>query len=358
MKNLMDYIIQETMSIRDVIRRMSESEIEICICVNDKKKVIGVFTEGDFRRVIFEEMQLDDDVRTLLNDNFKYLTKNFSENDIEKIFKDKNIQQIPILDNGCLIDIVSKDEYYKAKEHKNESTLNNPVIIMAGGKGTRLDPFTRILPKPLIPFGDDPVIKVIMDKFGSYGMCDFKISVNEKSRMIKAYFHEHELPYNIEYIEEKKPLGTIGAVKMIEGAITEPFFVSNCDIILTINYASVLDFHLNGKHDLTLIGAMNNFTIPYGVCEIQSNGRLISLNEKPNYDYLVNTGVYLFNPELLKYIPENEYFDITNLLEVLRIKNINIGVYPITEHDWVDVGQWSEYHNAINQIDELKISNN
>ena len=97
---------------------------------------------------------------------------------------------------------------------------------------------------------------------------------------------------------------------------------------------------------------MNNFTIPYGVCEIQSNGRLISLNEKPNYDYLVNTGVYLFNPELLKYIPENEHFDITDLLEELRIKNMNIGVYPITENDWVDVGQWSEYHKAIKKIDE------
>tara|TARA_B100000795_G_C22512869_1_gene328339 strand:- start:239 stop:598 length:360 start_codon:yes stop_codon:yes gene_type:complete len=119
-----------------------------------------------------------------------------------------------------------------------------------------------------------------------------------------------------------------------------------------------MDFHLNGNYDLTLIGAMHNFKIPYGVCEIENNGHLISLNEKPSYDYLVNTGVYIFNPELLNYIPENEHFDITNLLEELRIKNKKIGVYPITEHDWIDIGQWTEYHNGINKIDELKAGKN
>jgi len=294
MKNLIKYTVQETISVRDAIKWMSDSEVEICICINDKDKVVGVFTQGDFRRAIFEGMQLDDDVGTFLNDKYISVLKNFQDNEVEKIFNETVIKQIPVIDNGYLIDIVSKDEYYKGKEHKHGSALNNLVIIMAGGKGTRLDPFTRILPKALIPFGDDPVIKVIMDKFGSYGMRNFKISVNEKSRMIKAYFHDHELPYSIEYIEEDKPLGTIGAVKMIEGNIAEPFFVTNCDIILKTNYSSVMDFHLNGNYDLTLIGAMHNFKIAYGVCEIENNGHLISLNEKPSYDYLVNTGVYIF----------------------------------------------------------------
>ena len=354
-QNLIKYTVQEKISVRDVIKHMSESHIEICVCVNDIHQVVGVFTEGDFRRAIFEGMQLDDDVGALLNDKYIYVSKDYQEYEVEKIFNETIVEQIPVLDNGYLIDIIIKDEYFKSKENKNLGKLNNLVIIMAGGKGTRLDPFTRILPKPLIPFGDDPVIKTIMDKFGRCGMRNFKISVNEKSRMIKAYFNDHELPYSIEYIEEDKPLGTIGAVKMIEGNITEPFFVTNCDIILNTNYASVMDFHLKENNDLTLIGALHNLIIPYGVCEIESNGHLIKLNEKPNYDYLVNTGVYLLNPELLQYIPDNEHFDITDLLEKLRLKKKKIGVYPITEHDWVDIGQWTEYHNAINKIDELKI---
>ena len=357
MENLNQYLIQDTMSVREVIRRMSELRVELCVCVDNSNKILGVFTEGDFRRAIFEDMQLDDGVSTLLNSEYIYLPINHSQHDIEKIFNETIIQQIPIVNDGGLTDIITKSEYYNGENHKYEKKLSSTVIIMAGGKGTRLDPFTRILPKPLIPFGNDPVIKVIMDKFGSYGITKFKISVNEKSRMIKAYFSDQDSLYSIDYIEEEKPLGTIGAIKIMEDMIAEPFFVTNCDIILDTNYAAIMDFHMVGKYDLTLVGAMHNFMVPYGVCEVKNNGSLISLTEKPSYDYLVNTGVYILNPELLKYIPVNERFDMPDLLDALRKDNKKIGVYPITEYDWIDVGQWKEYDSALNKLDKLEITN-
>lgn len=355
MKKIHKYIIKSKLSIREVIKHMSDSDIEITVCVNDKNKVLGVFTEGDFRKAIFEGMQLDDPIKNFLNNDFTYVSKNFNDESVEKIFNETIIQQIPVIDDGFLIDVLNKKDFFLGKKNIKHESLNNSVVIMAGGKGTRMDPLSRILPKPLIPFGNEAVIKIIMDRFKEFGVNDFKISVNEKSKMIKAYFHDHSLPYDLEYIEEDKPLGTIGSLKLIENTIQTPFFISNCDIILKTNYSAVMNFHLEGKYDLTIIGAIHNLTIPYGVCEVEKKGQLKSLNEKPRYDYLVNTGVYVSNPEIIKYIPSNKYFDITDLIKELITLKKKIGVYPISENDWIDLGQWDKYQNAIEVYDKAEI---
>lgn len=345
------YKVPMSMSVRDAVRKMSEGGREFCVCVDQDDKVVGVFTDGDFRAAVFSGIQLDDKVLMLVNKKFKSVTRDYSDKEIIKLFRDTIIQQVPVLDNGKLVKIIHKDIFLSDTTRQDDRALDNSVVIMAGGRGARLDPFTRILPKPLIPLGDNPVIKVIMDEFSKYAIRKFYVSVNDKSRMIKAYFHDHQLPYEIKYIEEDKPLGTVGALKHLEDTFTSPFFVTNCDIIVRANYASALDFHIQGGHDLTLVGAMRNFMIPYGVCDIDQNGRLQSLREKPNYDFLVNTGFYVFNPQVIKHISPNRRFDITDLITELRINKLSIGVFPVTEHDWVDIGQWSEYHKAINELE-------
>ena len=156
---------------------------------------------------------------------------------------------------------------------------------MAGGKGKRMDPFTRILPKPLIPLGDEPIIKIIMDEFNKFGIVNFYISLNEKAKMIKAYFHDHSSPYTIQFIDEEEPLGTAGALKYLKGKLDAPFFVSNCDIVLHANYKSILDFHTKGSYALTLVASMRHFTIPYGVCDVINDGELVEIKEKPEYDF-------------------------------------------------------------------------
>ena len=157
---------------------------------------------------------------------------------------------------------------------------------MAGGKGMRLDPFTRILPKALIPLKNDPIIKVIMDMFGNYGMQDFYITLNDKAKMIKAYFHDHDSDYNLNFIDEGKPLGTAGSLKFLQGKIKEPFFVSNCDIIIKNDYGKIFNFHQDKKNALTLVGSMQHHTVPYGVCEIEKGGDLITIREKPEYEII------------------------------------------------------------------------
>lgn len=325
--------------------------IEISVCVNNDDKVIGIFTEGDFRRAVFKKIKLDTNIKILLNKNFIYLTKNHTDYQIEEIFNKTIIQQLPILDDGCLINIIDKKNYFKKK--KKRKYLDNLVVIMAGGKGTRLDPFTRILPKPLIPFGNEAIIKVIMDRFNDFGIENFKISINEKSKMIKAYFSEYNLTYNIDYIEEKEPLGTIGSIRLLNEKVKKPFFVTNCDIILRVNYNSIMDFHLNSKFDLTVVAAMHNFKVPYGVCEVKGEGNLITMKEKPSYDFLINTGVYIFNPKIIEYIPKNKHFDINELLNEIKKKKLKVGVYPVYENDWVDVGHWKKYDDTLKKMNKL-----
>lgn len=153
---------------------------------------------------------------------------------------------------------------------------------MAGGKGSRLAPFTDILPKPLIPLGNKTIIETIMDEYALYGINEFYISVNYKAKLIKAYFEDIELPFKINFIDEEKPLGTGGALKYLENKIKSCFFVSNCDIIIKDNYATIVDFHKSGNFDITLVGSMQHFTLPYGVCKINNNGNLSVIIENPN----------------------------------------------------------------------------
>jgi len=351
MKDISKYVVKASTSVREAVKVMGTSGKAYCICIDDDGKVVGIFTDGDFRQAVYANMQLDDAIVSFVNKDFRYVEKGYRREDVERIFHDTIVQQVPVLDNGQLIDVVYRGSFHEGIQAGVKRTLDNPVVIMAGGKGTRLDPFTRVLPKPLIPLGNDPIIKVIMDEFGEYDISDFYISLNEKSRMIKAYFHDHELPYKIKYVQEDKPLGTVGALKMLQGKIKSPFFVTNCDIIARADYVSLMDFHVQGGYDLTLVGAMHNYTIPYGVCDVGSDGRLKELREKPNYDFLVNTGLYVLNPGILELIPVDTYFDITDLMNVLISQGNNIGVYPIAEHDWIDIGQWSEYHAAIEKLE-------
>ena len=218
---------------------------------------------------------------------------------------------------------------------------------MAGGKGTRLAPFTYILPKPLIPIGEKPVIEIIIDEYIKFGVNNFFISVNHKANMIKAYFEDINHEYSIGYVIEDKPLGTAGSLKYLEGKIDSDFFVSNCDIIIKENYNSIYDFHKKNDNILTLVSSMQHHTIPYGVCEIENGGTLKSITEKPQYDFLVNTGMYILSPEALKYIPENEFFHITHLIEKLKDDGKKVGVFPVSEKSWIDIGQWTEYKKAV-----------
>ena len=281
--------------------------------------------------------------------------KNRDENLIKKILKKSSIFHLPIVENDEIVDIAFVSDFFGSDIETNgfQKQIDLPVVIMAGGKGTGLDPFTRILPKPLIPIDEIPVIELIMNRYAKFGMKNFFISINYKGQMIKAYFEDHKSDYTFHYVKEERPLGTAGALKLLEDKIKSPFFVSNCDIIIKEDYEKIYDFHKKGGYTLTLVASTRNYTIPYGVCEIEVGGTLKSLREKPQYDFLVNTGMYLLSPEIFQYIPENNLFDMTDLIRVLQKNGFHVGVFPVSEKSWIDVGQWEEYRQTIKAFNIL-----
>ena len=351
MQNINQYKVSIDSSIRKVVKQMDIGGIGFCVCVDTDESVVGIISDGDFRRAILNGVKLEEPAEKIINQNFRFVNVGYDNSEIQKIFSTSVAQHIPVLDGGKLKDIITEEDYFGIIKKSVKGSLDNLVIIMAGGMGTRLDPFTRILPKPLIPIGQEPIIKVIMDEFGLFGMRDFYVTINDKAKMIRAYFHDHDLDYNIKFIQEEKPLGTAGALKLLKGYVKESFFVSNCDIIIRSNYSDILDFHLERKNAITLVGSMQHHTVPYGVCEIENGGDLVSIIEKPEFDYLTNTGLYIIDPGVLDLIPDNIYFNMTDLIEKVKQEGLPVGVYPISAKSWMDIGQWAEYKKTINELE-------
>lgn len=347
MKDKSVYQVSEASTIKEAIRQMDLGGIGFCVCVDRKENVVGVISDGDFRRAVLKGLDLDDSVEVIMNRDYTYLPVEHDRSELEKLFLHTVVQRVPIVEGGKLVDLITSESFFGVDRRVNRAVLDNPVVIMAGGEGKRLDPFTRILPKPLIPLGDEPIIKLIMNEFAQFGISDFHISLNDKGRMIKAYFHDHELPYNIEYLEEDKPLGTAGALRFLLDKVDQPIFVSNCDVIVHSDYAKIVEFHADGGYDFTLVASMRHYVVPYGVCEMGSEGELRRIVEKPEYDFFVNTGFYLINPEVLGLIPADDYFDMTDLIGKIQSSEMRIGVFPVSEKSWADIGQWDEYRDTL-----------
>jgi dTDP-glucose pyrophosphorylase len=353
MKTMNNYIVPQHLSIKESLKGLDKGGIGFLAVVDNENNVIGVITDGDFRRAVLNGINLNDNVMSISNTNFKHLKFGYTQKEVQLIFNNTTVRHIPVLKDGQLHEIIQK-ESYETKDYKNFSEkLNTPVVVMAGGRGTRLEPFTKILPKPLIPIGDKTIIEIIIDEYKKYGITDFYISVNYKANMIKAYFEDNSEDIAIHYIEEEKPLGTAGSLRLIKDVIQNTFFVSNCDIIIKTNYSDIFEFHKNGNYDLTLIASMQHYEIPYGICEIENGGNLIKITEKPEYDFLVNTGMYILEPNVLEFIPENDLFHITHLIERLKSMNKKIGVYPVSKNSWIDVGQWDEYKRFMKLINDF-----
>ena len=156
--------------------------------------------------------------------------------------------------------------------------------------------------------------------------------------------------YDVAFVDEKKPLGTAGSLEYLNGKFDKPFFVTNCDIIIKANYANLYEFHQKNNYDITLVASAKEYIIPYGTCELNGDGHLSHINEKPKYDFLINTGLYVLNPDVLNFIPNDKFYHITHLIEDLKNSGKKVGVFPVDDDDWVDIGQWAEYKKAIDKF--------
>lgn len=315
------------------------------LLVFDQERFIGLITNGDLQRAIIAKRPFDTEIGSLVdNSKKKYAHVSDNEESIKSWMVEVRAEMMPILDgDGNLDNVIFWEDLFEGDRKDSRNKIDIPVVIMAGGKGTRLKPLTNVLPKPLIPIGEKTILEDILDRFEAVGCRKFFMSVNYKSDMLRFYLDQLEHHYDIEFFEEPKPLGTIGSVSLLKGKIDRPFFVSNCDIIIDQDYRDVYDYHIANKNELTLVTAVKSFKIPYGVIETGEDGLMTGLQEKPEVTYMINSGVYILNPECIDEIPQGEFFHITDLMEKIRKRGGRIGCFPVSEQAWTDMGEWNEY---------------
>ena len=350
--NIDKYVIDSQVNIRQAMKKIDDSHRKILFVVKDDIQLFGTLTDGDIRRWIIGGNSLDDLVEKVCNQKPITFKDDYNLDDIKKTMLEHRIPAIPIVEqNDRIIKLLFWDTVFDSDHHfEIKGNLAIPVVIMAGGSGTRLKPFTKILPKPLIPIGERTVLEVVIDKFREYSIEKYYLSLFHKANMIKAYFDELNPSYNIKYLEEKKPLGTAGVLSQLQSSIKDSLFLTNCDTIINCDYKDLVEFHEKNNYDITIVGSMINHRVPYGICEIENEGRLVSLTEKPEYSYLVSTGMYVLQGATLEYIPHNKYFNMTDLIDKVRKNNGTVGVYPISEKSWLDTGEWKEYKKTVEQL--------
>lgn len=337
-------------TIKDAIKKLDKGGERTLFVVNKRGMLIGIMTDSDIRRYILKSGDLSLPIKHCYNKNPLVLSVGFDIERAKKLMIKESKDIIPIIDEQRrLVEYITWAQAFGAVQRK-AAHLDIPVIIMAGGRGTRLDPFTQILPKPLIPVGDKPIVEIIMDNFHEYGIEAFYLIVNYKGEMIKSYFDHAKVPYNIYYIWEKEFLGTCGSLAYIPSKIKDTFIVSNCDILVKTNYAEMVAFHKKNGHSLTVVGSLQHYRIPYGVLEYKTGGKLKAINEKPEFDMMVNTGLYVIEPDVPRLIPKGKEFNMNELINMLLSRKLSVGVYPVSENSYADIGQWEEYKKTLKKF--------
>jgi dTDP-glucose pyrophosphorylase len=332
-----DFLIDENCTIFEAMELLDKVAKKVLFVIREEQFVAAI-TDGDIRRWILKKGNLDAKVKDIANYNPKYLYEK-EKSSARKLMKKYSIEALPILnEENDIISVV----LWNDKEIEPKRTLTAPVVIMAGGLGTRLYPYTKILPKPLIPIGEIPIAEHIINRFHYHGCCKFFLVVNHKKNMIKAYFNEIEKDYDIFYLDEDQPLGTGGGLSLLKGRINSTFILSNCDILIEESYEKIYNYHKKEKNLITMVCSLKKIKIPYGVIEISEAGEILEMREKPEVSFFTNTGMYIVEPQVIEELEDNKPVGFPDIIEKYKDVGERIGVYPISESNWLDMGQMDE----------------
>lgn len=331
------YVVNTSYNVKQTIEKMEKELIKGVIVVDDSKTVVGLFTNGDMRSFFMRGGQLSDSIVLAMNKEPKLFS---SEAEIYEERKEKIRLIYPIVDEEKhLIRVV---DFENLEGNYNDSLKDIPLVIMAGGKGTRLYPYTKILPKPLMPIGEETITEKIINSFTRFGCKRVIMILNYKASMIKSYMDEVKKDYDIEYVEEEEFLGTAGGLKLIRDKVNSRFFLSNCDILVDTDFSSIVRNHVHSENRITFVCSMKNIIIPYGVVKTDEKGYIKEMKEKPDYSFMVNTGLYLIEPDVIDCIGEKEFVHLPDLADRLIKDGERVGAYPVSEQSWMDMGQFSE----------------
>jgi dTDP-glucose pyrophosphorylase len=339
-------MVTEGVSLRDGLRLLNETGLQILLVTDAEARLVGLLTDGDVRRSLLQDVSLDAPVKKIMNRAFTSLVQNQSHL-AEALVRRSKFNHVPIVDAlGHLVDLFIGS----GVSDRESAEKDIPVVIMAGGKGTRLSPLTRILPKPLMPVGEQTMLEKIMGTFAEHGFRNFRVIVNHKRELIKSYFAEAGSPYDLEFIDEDKPLGTAGGLTLLKGRISETFILTNCDVVAELQYSGLIDWHRDHGAHLTILGVRKHMDIPYGVINVDENLLVTEIEEKPVLNHIIVSGIYVIDPAVLQIIPEEQPVGMDGLIRLLIRCGMRVTCYPI-ETGWFDMGQFEEYRNLLKHFE-------
>ena len=344
-KKAKKFIVDINSTIYNSIKKININSLKTLLVVENNKKFKGTITDGDIRRALLKGKNIKSKVSEIYNNRSKFILKN----DIQKLnlssfIKKSNYDLSPIMDNKKnLVDVLHRFKKTINKKEPKEKLRDCITVITAGGNGTRLSPFTKILPKPLVPLYGKPILEIIIEKFRSYNLSKFFLTTHYKSKIIEAYLKESYMAPIVKIVYEKEPLGTIGNLSNLKHINCKYIYVTTCDTLIDVNYNDLLNFHKINNNDMTIVVAKYNHSIPYGVCDIDKSNNLIEMLEKPKFTYMINTGLYLFNKKIIKTLKDNKQKDFDEFLKEQKDKNSKIGVYKISSNKIKDFGKLNDF---------------
>ncbi|RAP34028.1 nucleotidyl transferase [Candidatus Marinamargulisbacteria bacterium SCGC AG-410-N11] len=350
MKNNIQNLIKNNTTIKQALKTLDSTAEKIILVVNENTDFLGTLTDGDIRRALLKDASLETSIEGIFNKSFIYLNEDeFTKEKAIEMCKENKIIGLPILNNKK---IVSYYSYYN--EHnisqKTKKNLSLPVVIMGGGKGTRMKPISDVFPKPLIPLNGKPMINHVIDYFTEYGIDNYFLTLNYKSNLMISYFDSLDKSYSINFAIEPFFMGTAGSIKLLEDKLPNEFIISNCDCIAKTNLSDIIHQHQEKKTLLTVVCSIQHHQIPYGKINYKNGGAITSIEEKPELSMPINTGVYIANKKVLDYIETDKVFHMTHLIEKLIENNLPVHCFFINEKEFIDFGQWKEYERALDLI--------
>lgn len=334
-------LLKKENTVKDAIDIFDQQKVNSVFIVDDNQILLGIFTRGDLRQFILSGGDIHEHIEVAMN---KAPITFRSAKEAAIYSQSQRRVTYPIVDkNKKLIDVLHNTYDIFSTAVNSRCLKNTPVVIMAGGLGTRLYPLTRVLPKALVPIGEETIMERIIKNFRSWGCNEFYFILNHKAKMIQAYFDEIDKDYDVHYIMEEQFLGTGGGLSLLKGMIKDTFILTNCDILVNADLECVMSKHRDEKDFITIIAAMKNLEIPYGVLDTDSTGKVVNFREKPEMSYLVNTGVYVIEPQIIDNLETNRFCHITEIAQEVLDHGDRVGVFPVTENSWLDMGQFDEF---------------
>jgi len=349
MINIDDIKLSTFSTIREALKIIDSGAIRIALVVDDEDRLLGTISDGDIRRAILEDAQLESSIENVYNKTPIVATIKDTKEYIINLCTTKNIYQVPILnDRGSVVKVEILDKLLKVEKY------NNRVVLMVGGLGSRLRPLTDDTPKPMLPVGGKPILQTIVEKFASYGFVNVLMCIGYKSHVIQDFFGDgSKFGVNIEYILEDKRMGTAGALSLLseKQKPKEPFFVMNGDLLTSVNFENMLAFHIENQAKATMCVREYDFQVPYGVVNIEK-GQITSIVEKPVHKFFVSAGIYMLEPSTIEMIPQDVFYDMPTLFEEMIKANDKTVSFPIREY-WLDIGRIDEYEKANREYNEV-----